>query len=159
MITKDLHLRKICATLVPKFFIDFQRQNRVLVCEDLFQSVQIHPEFSDNFFSFSGNPLKAPPNDSCRGQSRFNTILEELVRKVLPKRLPSANNLLAEVCGCSKLRYKQLNFFKIMILKNFNNLYLLYIFFSEFVFINFYRYPVQLFFKKLDFKVTCTVIN
>jgi len=45
IITEDLHMRKICAKLVPKNLSDEQKDNRVLVSRELLDRVTSEPDF------------------------------------------------------------------------------------------------------------------
>ena len=45
IITEDLHMRKICAKLVPKNLSDEQKDNRVLVSREILDRVKSEPDF------------------------------------------------------------------------------------------------------------------
>ena len=45
IVTEDLHVRKICAKLIPKNLPDEQKDNRVLVSWELLDHVTSEPDF------------------------------------------------------------------------------------------------------------------
>ena len=45
IVTEDLHMRKVCAKLVPRVLTEEQKQNRVLRCEELLQVCEGDPDF------------------------------------------------------------------------------------------------------------------
>ncbi|UYV72492.1 hypothetical protein LAZ67_9003387 [Cordylochernes scorpioides] len=45
IVTEDLHMRKVCAKLVPKVLTQDQKELRVLRCQELFDLIQNEPDF------------------------------------------------------------------------------------------------------------------
>ena len=45
ILLEELHMRKVCAKIVPKLLSDDQKQRRVRVCEDMFERIGADPDF------------------------------------------------------------------------------------------------------------------
>ena len=43
MITEDLGVRKICATMIPRVLNEGQKERRVQVCEDILEQLETEP--------------------------------------------------------------------------------------------------------------------
>jgi len=68
IITEDLHMRKICAKLVPKILSNEQKDNRVLVSQELLDRVTSEPDFlqrvitGDETWVFKYDPTTKRPS-------------------------------------------------------------------------------------------------
>ena len=45
ILLEELHMRKVCAKIVPKLLSDNQKEHRVRVCEDMLERIKADPDF------------------------------------------------------------------------------------------------------------------
>ena len=80
ILTDHLHMRKICAKLVPKNFSVEQKANRLEICQDLLGRLEIEPNFLDKVIT--GDELWVfdyDPETKCKVRNGTRKVL--LVRR------------------------------------------------------------------------------
>ena len=55
ILTEHLHMRKICAKMVPKNLSVRQKANRLEICQDLLARLEIEPDFLDKVIIGNGH--------------------------------------------------------------------------------------------------------
>ena len=92
ILTDHLHMRKICAKLVPKNLPVEQKANRLEICQDLLGRLEIEPDFLDKVItgdeswmlnydpetkwqSAEWHPKSSHPKKACMSRSRVKTMI------------------------------------------------------------------------------------